>query len=408
MERATVVKFAVPCRPRLVLICVAACASIAAPARAQAPARIVESTYFPIKVGSAATFRFNNQYEHEYRCARIEVVGGRECGRFESYNSRGKLIAVEYIHVAADGVYMAAFNANRFDPPMLLLPLPPRDGQSFEVRSKHIGETIVGPFTVGSEKLVSPAGIFMASFAKSMQLATVNSNGKTTSKQSTCKWFAPKVGLVRQSLGVGEKLLADGILIKFRPGIDAPRVQRKESDEIALPKGDYYPLKPGAVATFHQPWDIKEIRCVRMEKFGHRECCRFESFVEGKLRSVEHIFATADGVFRAAHDGAAVEPPQLLLKLPVNVGDRWHIKSTIKGDLVEGDYAVTAERVATAQGTYNAAVVRTNDLTIASKGKREKFAAAFWYVAGIGLVKQELTRGPQAVAYELTKYQSGR
>lgn len=365
----------------------------------------IESTYFPIRPGSNATFRFPG-IEHEYRCTRVEVFDKKVCGRFETFVN-GKMSKVEHIHVAADGVYRVAFNGNKIDPPLLLLQLPPRVGQDWLTESKLMGQKIRGDSKVTAERVVSPAGVFATMVVKS-RISILDAENKPTAVMQSGSWFAPKVGMVKQSLTIGDKT-AEGALIAYRPGQPPPKKAKADADEPQLAKGDYFPIKLNSISMFRSPGVELETRCARMEKFADIDCARMENYVNGKLHSFEHVETKPEGVYRVGYNGDKLEPPILLLKLPVRAGDVWSVRTKIKGDLIEGVYKTFVESIATANGNFVAVLVKSDNLTTTSADGKTKatVAAAYWYAPNVGLVKHSMTHAGSITEGELFKFQPG-
>jgi hypothetical protein len=192
------------------------CAVLAVLLGAAAGDRPVQTDWFPLAVGNAWHYRAADG-RFTIRVAAHEKVGEMPCARLETVRN-GRVIASEHIRVAHDGVYRMDIDLKRDDqvyrqtpdPAILLLPLPPRNGQTFSVKSRVDGKWYEGKFKLTTEEVKVPAGTYKAIAVTSTDLEAEGIQPHLTT------WYAEKVGMVKKVISAGgQKVVIE--LEKFEP-----------------------------------------------------------------------------------------------------------------------------------------------------------------------------------------------
>ena len=170
--------------------------------------------YYPLKVGTKWHYQVDagggQKATVVYRIAKIEKVDGKPMAVLEALVNE-EVQATEHVGVESGGVYRYRLKSMELSPPVCLLKYPVKEGSSWETETK-IGTreiTVIGR-EGGTEEVQVPAGKYQAVSVKIE--TTVKGN-----KVSTTYWFAPDVGIVKQSMGIpGRSLNME--LVKFEAG----------------------------------------------------------------------------------------------------------------------------------------------------------------------------------------------
>jgi len=154
--------------------------------------------YFPLKPKSKWTYKVQDQLV-EVQVAGIEKFNNEECTRVDTIVN-GKIQASELYQVKADGVYRVKVKDDKIDPPVKILAIPPKKGESWDVKSKVGNQLVSGKFVTKeiSEKVTTPKGSFDAVMIEGLDLDVAGT--KTTVKV----WFAKGVGIVKLSYKIGD------------------------------------------------------------------------------------------------------------------------------------------------------------------------------------------------------------
>jgi hypothetical protein len=147
--------------------------------------------YFPLKPKSKWTYKVQDQTV-EVQVATTEKFGGEECTKVDTIVN-GKVQASELYSVKADGVYRVKIKDDKIDPPVKILSIPAKKGDSWQINSKVGSQPISGKFTVKevNEKVTVPKGTYDAILVEGADLYVAGT--KTTVKV----WFAKGVGVVK-------------------------------------------------------------------------------------------------------------------------------------------------------------------------------------------------------------------
>jgi hypothetical protein len=190
--------------------------------------KLPESAYYPVQVGTTWHYKVG-EGKFSTRVTKHEKVGDVLTARLET-SKDGKVIAVEHVGVGAEGVVRHDIEDNSGQqalretlvPPILILKVPPKSGETWKVDSKGqvpasvqggVGGPRVyrGTFKLGEEEVKVPAGTYKAVRVASQDL---EANGL---KPTVTTYYAEGVGMVKQVIQEGEvKIITE--LEKFEPG----------------------------------------------------------------------------------------------------------------------------------------------------------------------------------------------
>lgn len=198
----------------LVLALVAGCGRAGAPPAPPAPPTIKfeETPYYPLKIGAAWTYR-GDKHTLVSRVMRREQLGGIDCAVVETERDK-KPMATEHWLSTAEGLYWVGLERRRLSPPLRMLRLPPRAGDTWQTnlrdgREKERVQQAV--LVVGEEEVTVPAGTYRA----------VTLQGEITQdgvrQRAMTYWFAPGVGIVKMVIRQGEQRQVYE-LEKYEPG----------------------------------------------------------------------------------------------------------------------------------------------------------------------------------------------
>jgi hypothetical protein len=169
----------------------------------------------------------------------------------------------------------------------------------------------------------------------------------------------------------------------------------------------YYPLKVGNQWIYKAANGQKVvIRVAKEDKIGEVPCVKLESVTNGAVVKSEHLAAKKDGIYRYAGDGADLDPPVLVLKLPPKKGESWKVDTKLAGHTVRGTFHVVDDQAAVAvpAGKFKAVSVHTDDMRLDA----DLLKTTLWFAPGVGLVKQDLTYKDKQVSLELEKYEAAK
>jgi hypothetical protein len=174
-----------------------------------------ETPYYPLQVGTTWHYRAGDS-KFTVRVARHEKVGATLCALLQTRRD-GKVVGAEHLAVTADGVYRHDLTLLRrqadpndkakqveltvpqpLTPPMLVLKLPAKKGDSWKVDSKSEGKTFRGGFVVDEQEIKVPAGTYKTFRVRSEDLEV------NALKATLATHFAEGVGMVKQMIEVGD------------------------------------------------------------------------------------------------------------------------------------------------------------------------------------------------------------
>lgn len=165
--------------------------------------KLQETPYYPLHVGTTWHYRCGDG-KFTIRVVRHEKAGETRCALLETTRD-GKVVGSEHLAVAADGVYRHDLTAMRpqtvqqkLNPPMRVLKLPPKKGDSWKVDSKSEGKTFRGGFRMDEQEITVPAGTYKT-FRVASQDLEVHSL-----KPILTTYYAARIGMVKQVIEVGD------------------------------------------------------------------------------------------------------------------------------------------------------------------------------------------------------------
>src|SRR6185312_14895631 len=106
---------------------------------------------FPLKKGSKWVYKVQDQE------VTVEVVGPEKVGadEFIKVDTKvgGQVKASELYQVKADGIYRAKVKDDKVEPPVKILQLPAKKGESWKIDSKVGTQTVKGEFKITDDKV---------------------------------------------------------------------------------------------------------------------------------------------------------------------------------------------------------------------------------------------------------------
>lgn len=170
--------------------------------------KIVETPYYPLKEGTRWEYQLKGQnVTIVMRVAKVEKLDNKMAALVETVVNNN-VVASEHIRTEKDGVYRMTFMGQKAEPPVRILKLPAKKGDTWSVETKVMGQTAKGTFTLDEELVTVPYGKYKAYVAKSTDFEAAGQ------KISTTYWFAEGVGVVKQLANIaGTAVELD--LVKF-------------------------------------------------------------------------------------------------------------------------------------------------------------------------------------------------
>jgi tetratricopeptide (TPR) repeat protein len=160
-------------------------------ARMAAPAREIESPYYPLKSGSSWVYKSAEGGQIIVRVVRRENVGESAYYLLETVLD-SKVTSSERIAVYPDGVYRQSPFGALLQPHVRILPLPPHAGDSWAIKSRTAGGAEAnGEGVLRVEDVTVPAGTFKETIAA--EVKTQDANGESVKTV----WYAKGVGPVK-------------------------------------------------------------------------------------------------------------------------------------------------------------------------------------------------------------------
>lgn len=150
-----------------------------------------DTSYYPLKVGTRWIYKAANGQKTVIRVTKEEKIGEVMCSKLEA-TVNGALVASEHLAAQKDGIFRYAGNGMEVEPPVLVLKLPPKKGESWKVDSKFAGLTVQGTFTLGEDQVAVAAGKYKTASVRTEDMKIGDTPVTTT------LWFAPGVGMVKQ------------------------------------------------------------------------------------------------------------------------------------------------------------------------------------------------------------------
>ncbi len=184
-----------------------------------------ETPWYPLRPGTTWHYRAGDRKFQMRVAPNSEKIGDLVCARVETIRD-GKVVASDYIGVNASGVYRCRVQADSSTPnkdnpvlvetprpPMLVLPLPPKKGETFTVDStaEPSGKVYKGTFKIGEDTLKVGD-----TEHKCIVVAGQDLDGDGL-KPTLTTWYAEGVGMVKMVIAVADQKV-DVELEKFEKG----------------------------------------------------------------------------------------------------------------------------------------------------------------------------------------------
>jgi hypothetical protein len=200
----------------LIFLAVAASMSLS-----DAQEKVAENPLYPLRVGNKWTYRANDDQTIVVRVAKAEELetGEKDKKTGTPVKAKGVTLEIssggrtltEQVAVLPDGVYRFSSAGKKIEPPLCLLKLPPKKGQTWQFMCQVKDTVMKGAFISDEAEVKVPAGTFQA-------ITSATQDYQVGDQKMTLKfWFAPDVGIVQQEVHVGN---FDSVLKleKFEPG----------------------------------------------------------------------------------------------------------------------------------------------------------------------------------------------
>jgi hypothetical protein len=178
------------------------------------------TAWYPLQVGTTWHYKIGDG-KFSTRVTKHEKVGETMTARLETTRD-GKVIGVEHLGAGPEGVYRHDYEVPQeggplhevLKPPVLILKLPAKKGETWKVDSKADGNVYRGTFKAGEGEVKVPAGTYQAISVSTQDLEASGLKFAITTD------FAKGVGMVKQVVQQGDaKVVIE--LEKFEPGRNA-------------------------------------------------------------------------------------------------------------------------------------------------------------------------------------------
>lgn len=170
------------------------------------------NNYLPLQKGNKWHYRVQvagKSFDVTTQVSEIEKVKGQSLAKVDAV-SQGKVVMSEHLRQDAKGVFRHRVNGIAVSQPVCVLKYPIMKGDSWKSKTKVANQEIELRCRVGKAEVTVPAGKYKA--------VTVEAEGKANGQPiSTTYWFAPNVGIVKQTIEIGGTSTTME-LVKFEQG----------------------------------------------------------------------------------------------------------------------------------------------------------------------------------------------
>jgi hypothetical protein len=137
-----------------------------------------------------------------------------------------------------------------------------------------------------------------------------------------------------------------------------------------------------------------------MEK---RVGCLLKSTSVNKM-TFDHVVVLEEGVHRIHSAGTKIDPPLKFIQRPLNVGDTWKCNSLSGNVTLKGTFTTKTDSIRVPLGIFDRA------LWIAYRGESQeaRLEIDYWFVSGIGMVKQRVLAADHEIMLELEKFEPAK
>jgi hypothetical protein len=154
--------------------------------------KVGESPLYPLKIGTTWNYKIGDQ-KLTAKVTKHEMNGGLMCALVET-TVNGQPAANEHIAVTKDGdLVRTSFAGQTPEKPLMFLKAKAKNGESWDIDNKVMGQEIKGKFTRGEEDVDVPG----------YKGKTITSKGEFTIMGMTISfayWFAEKKGIVKSQV----------------------------------------------------------------------------------------------------------------------------------------------------------------------------------------------------------------
>jgi hypothetical protein len=142
------------------------------------------------------------------------------------------------------------------------------------------------------------------------------------------------------------------------------------------------------------------ITAASWEKVGDIYCLRLDGRFQGRVIATEHVAMGKDGLYRHRNDGADLEPPLLICKIPVERGETWRAEYKVNDKKAAIEFECDQEEVKVPAGIFKAIVVRAE-----APDGTGKLKNTVWYAPKVGMVKQVVVDGDKTITLLLDRFE---
>lgn len=164
---------------------------------AKALAALTGEQLYPLRVGERRVYNVKGTE----KAVVLEVAAEEKVGDAPAFKVVGKVdgkeVAVEHMRVTKDGVYRVRFAGADADPPLRLVKLPAKDGDTWDGTHEIAGKKVTVKSRLFVQDVKVPAGEFKGAVA-------VETKGEDDGNVFVSTvYLAPKIGMVKQVMNVG-------------------------------------------------------------------------------------------------------------------------------------------------------------------------------------------------------------
>lgn len=182
------------------------------------------------------------------------------------------------------------------------------------------------------------------------------------------------------------------------------------ADEKGKKPGPFeFPLKVGTTWVYRVGENRYSLKVTKLEKIGKQECARVEMSMGGSVVSHEHLAVApipsghkeqgTVALMRYSFEGKEARPPIPLLLVPADKTS-WQVNSTIAGQALKGTFrkeTMKSPLKVVGKEYKDALKVWADNLTV----NKVDLNITYYFVSGVGMVKQEVDLSGQKVTIEL-------
>ena len=159
----------------------------------------VVPNYFPLQAGNEWQYEGNlngKEGKITMRIAKIETIDRRKLARLEGV-VEGEIVTTEHLQQTEKGIQRHRFNGAEITPPLMVLKYPAKDGDKWSGEVSSGDQKIKYSSEATEEQIEVPAGKF-----KTIRvILKAEEKGQVI---NTTYWFAKDVGIVKQTMNVGD------------------------------------------------------------------------------------------------------------------------------------------------------------------------------------------------------------